>query len=149
MNEPSDRRSFFRQIVRFLQAGLALFLTIPIVRYIPYPILESHASEDMWSSAGNVSDIPIGDPQKRTFLVAEHDGWSERLVERSVWVVRYDEDRAAVYSALCPHQGCSINWKPESRAFKCPCHESAFDLEGGLRSGPSPRGLDKVEYKTD
>jgi Rieske Fe-S protein len=149
MNVSSGRRLFFAQVIRLLQAGLALFLAIPVVRYILYPILETRASDGMWSSAGNVSEIPIGEPQKRTFLVAEHDGWSERRVERSVWVVRYNEDRAAVYNALCPHQGCAINWKAEAQSFKCPCHESSFNLDGGVTNGPSPRGLDKLEYKTD
>jgi Rieske Fe-S protein len=103
----------------------------------------------LWSAAGNLSDIPLGDPQKRTFLAAEHDGWSERLVERSVWVVRYTDDRAAVFNAACPHQGCTLTWKAEAQTFKCPCHEASFNLNGEVLNGPAPRSLDKLEYKTD
>jgi Rieske Fe-S protein len=144
-----DRRSFLTQTLRLLQAGIALFLAIPIVRYVLYPVLQNATSEDLWSTAGNLSEMPVGEPLKRTFLAAERDGWSERLVERSVWVVRHSDDRTAVFNAACPHLGCTIAWKAETNNFKCPCHEATFNRNGEMMNGPAARGLDKLEYKTD
>src|SRR5215471_7916460 len=125
-----DRRSFLTQVIRLLKAGIAIFFAIPIVRYVFYPVFGSGASEDLWSAAGSFSDIPVGEPQRRTFLAAERDGWSERLVERSVWVIRDTDDRTTVFNAVCPHLGCTIGWRADAQTFKCPCHEAAFSLKG-------------------
>ena len=33
------------------------------------------------------------------------------------------------YSTLCTHMGCPVNYDPQARSFKCPCHFSQFDPE--------------------
>src|SRR5215472_15465461 len=103
----SDRRSFLTRMFRFLQAGIALFLAIPIIRYLVSSTFAGGPSEGVWSTVGNLADIPVGEPQKRTFIAAERDGWSERLIERSVWVVHNPDDQATVFTATCPHLGCA------------------------------------------
>lgn len=35
------------------------------------------------------------------------------------------------YSTLCTHMGCPVNYDPNERSFKCPCHFSMFDAEQG------------------
>jgi arsenite oxidase small subunit len=35
------------------------------------------------------------------------------------------------YSTLCTHMGCVVEYDPESRNLKCPCHFSMFDGEKG------------------
>jgi len=47
----------------------------------------------------------------------------------------------------CPHLGCRVAWCESSREFECPCHGSKFNRAGEVRSGPSPRGMDR--FKVD
>ena len=43
----------------------------------------------------------------------------------------------------CPHLGCRVAWCESSREFECACHGSKFNRAGEIRSGPSPRGMDR------
>src|SRR5205823_8538909 len=46
------------------------------------------------------------------------------------------------YSAVCTHTGCDVwDWEPKTRAIKCPCHFSVFDVKDAARvvEGPAPR----------
>jgi Rieske Fe-S protein len=43
----------------------------------------------------------------------------------------------------CPHLGCRVEWCEGSGEFECPCHGSTFNRAGDVRSGPSPRGMDR------
>jgi len=50
----------------------------------------------------------------------------------------------------CPHLGCRVEWCEGSGEFECPCHGSTFNRAGEVRSGPSPRGMDRfVVTETD
>ena len=62
----------------------------------------------------------------------------------AVWLVRHG-DAVTAFSATCPHLGCSVDAAQEG--FACPCHGSAFALDGRVRRGPAPRGLDPLEVK--
>ena len=33
-------------------------------------------------------------------------------------------------SAYCTHLPCELEWVPGQRVLNCPCHNSAFDLNG-------------------
>ena len=50
-----------------------------------------------------------------------------------------DHDVFHVISAVCPHLGCTVQWRETE--FDCPCHGSRFLLNGSVLSGPAPRGL--------
>lgn len=132
-----------------IQAGIGLFLGIPIVRYVLYPAIHGRATGETWTAAGSLVDIPIGEPQRKILSIRESDGWSERVVEKAVWVLRNPDDSVAVFTAVCPHLGCTINWKNESKNFNCACHQSYFDMAWKLLSGPSARPMDRLEYKIE
>jgi Rieske Fe-S protein len=52
-----------------------------------------------------------------------------------------------VYSTICPHLGCAVDYKADQKRFGCPCHDSLFKLDGKVESGPSPRPLDILESR--
>jgi len=59
-------------------------------------------------------------------------------------------DGVLAYSGVCTHAGCDIIlWKPESKRFRCPCHESEFDPKdsGRVVGGPAPRRLPRLPVK--
>ncbi len=43
----------------------------------------------------------------------------------------------------CTHLGCAVPWDPEQGRFVCPCHASAFEMDGELVNPPAPRPLDR------
>lgn len=45
-------------------------------------------------------------------------------------------------SLRCTHLGCSINWEDDKKQFICPCHSSAFRIDGEVQNPPAPSALD-------
>lgn len=45
------------------------------------------------------------------------------------------------FSSVCTHQGCTLN-RVTGATINCPCHGSAFNLDGTVAKGPAKRPLD-------
>lgn len=59
-------------------------------------------------------------------------------------------DDVRVFHSTCPHAGCPISFASQEKQFRCPCHNSAFDLDGKKvdlpgKLNPSPRPMDPLE----
>ena len=60
-------------------------------------------------------------------------------------LVRAHDGEYLAYSRKCAHLGCSVDFDPQRRCFKCPCHQGAYDLRTGyVMYGPPPRPLDQI-----
>lgn len=81
-------------------------------------------------------------------IEAPKDAWTQ-LPPTTVGAVYLRRVGAEVqaFSTICPHLGCGIDYVASQRSFACPCHESAFSLEGAVAGGPSPRGMDRLETR--
>ena len=66
------------------------------------------------------------------------------LQSQRVWIGRYEDGTFFAILAICTHLGCTPNWIPADRKFKCPCHGSGFYIDGLNFEGPAPRPLDRV-----
>ena len=53
------------------------------------------------------------------------------------------------YSAICTHQGCTVNYDKASKHLKCPCHGAEFDPANGAKAvaGPTQTPLGKINVK--
>jgi thiosulfate dehydrogenase (quinone) large subunit len=50
------------------------------------------------------------------------------------------------YDTVCPHMGCTVAYSASANLLICPCHGSEFLVKtGAVISGPSPRGLLKLD----
>jgi len=67
---------------------------------------------------------------------------SEKFKTRGIWIVRNLEG-FYILSTVCTHLGCTPNWLPAERKFKCPCHGSGFYPTGVNFEGPAPRPLER------
>lgn len=65
-----------------------------------------------------------------------------------IWIVRL-EDRIVALSTICTHLGCTPNWLAGEQKFKCPCHGSAFRINGVNYEGPAPRPLERHKIYLD
>ena len=63
---------------------------------------------------------------------------AEGLPEAIV-LIRLDARSYRALGARCTHLGCQV--RPEKRTLRCPCHGSAFDLEGKVIRGPARKHL--------
>ena len=97
-------------------------------------------------------DVKPGKPLRVTAVGPHEDAWLrlDKVTLGSLWLVRTVEDGPIkVFSTVCPHLGCGIDFDDKAGKFNCPCHASAFDLDGRCLSGPSPRGLDELETRVE
>ena len=82
--------------------------------------------------AGYPDDYTVGEVDLR---------WKEKY---GVWMVRNDDGIYAL-STTCTHLGCTPNWQPTAKKFKCPCHGSGFRMTGIHFEGPAPRPLERFK----
>ncbi|MBC5829597.1 MAG: Rieske 2Fe-2S domain-containing protein [Candidatus Eremiobacteraeota bacterium] len=53
----------------------------------------------------------------------------------------------AIFSPICPHLGCSVDWDAGDAKFVCPCQGSQYSPQGAHIAGPAPRGLDPLPLR--
>ena len=58
------------------------------------------------------------------------------------YLSRLESGHFLALSSRCSHLGCAISWNPTTNQFECPCHSSAFSIEGEVLRPPAPRPLD-------
>ena len=62
----------------------------------------------------------------------------------SAWLRRI-QDQVLAFNTVCPHLGCAVEHRPSEGDFYCPCHTSAFDLDGKPLNVIPPRAMDTLE----
>jgi Rieske Fe-S protein len=93
---------------------------------------------------------PDGVPRPFPVIAERVDQWSRYPREKIGEVFLVLDSAGAVprcFTATCPHLGCAVDFKPQQGEFRCPCHTSAFAVDGSVISGPSPRPLDTLEVE--
>ncbi len=58
------------------------------------------------------------------------------------YLTRLEDGGFIALSLRCTHLGCSIEWEEEKKRFICPCHSSAFAMNGNVQNPPAPKALD-------
>ncbi len=101
----------------------------------------------------NASAVPTdGTPRQFPVLANRVDAWNEFPNEPigAVYLRRLGDGTIEAFNAICPHAGCFVAYADSRKVFQCPCHNSAFALDGGIiQPSPSPRALDKLECKIE
>jgi cytochrome b6-f complex iron-sulfur subunit len=98
-----------------------------------------HAAEGLAASqervvVGRLEDVPPG-----SALAAEYR-------DAPVLILNV-EGEIRVFSAICMHEGCTVEWDAGQETIVCPCHDGRYDLEGNVLSGPPPAPLLRFESK--
>lgn len=96
-----------------------------------------------------------GLPRKFSIIASHTDAWT-RIPEvpiGAVYLRRTGQKTVQAFNVVCPHAGCFVDFKADRKSYHCPCHNSAFALDGRISDpkSPSPRGLDEltVEIRND
>src|SRR5689334_17166076 len=146
-----DRRTLLKVLSGVLGGGAAAAVGLPALRAFVDPV-------DRTTVSGSGGFVPVaalaavpadGTPVKVPVVIQQpKDAWA-RLPPTQMGAVflKKSGDTVIAYSTVCPHLGCGVDYAGDKNAFGCPCHESAFDIEGKVSGGPSPRGLDQLETR--
>ena len=146
---PTGRRTFLGWFLGIGTVSVAGLLSVPLVRFALDPLTRT-STETEWSDLGPADDFKEVDvPQKRTINIVQMDGWRKVMMEKSVYVIKEQSGELAVFTATCPHLGCSVKWNDDNKHFKCPCHNGVFNTSGKLQSGPPPRDMDTLDSKVE
>ena len=61
--------------------------------------------------------------------------------------------KVIAFSTICPHLGCSVDYRKDEKDFFCPCHNSKFGVSEGEEGKPlndtPPRWLDELRIDED
>ncbi len=118
----TSRRSYLGWLMGLCTAGAGAFLALPVVRFTMYP-LRTRTAETNWSDVGPLSDFSsLAAPVQRSITVEQVDGWRKIVSEKIVYVAQDSSSKLQVLSAVCPHLGCSVQWRDSKHQFGCPCH---------------------------
>jgi cytochrome b6-f complex iron-sulfur subunit len=99
------------------------------------PALRCSGDAEPPLSPGQIA-VPLSDlPDGRRHVVM--------LGENPVEVLR-SGDSVTALMLRCTHMGCVVRWNSEYRIYVCPCHDSRYDAEGRVLSGPPPGPLHTV-----
>ena len=140
-----ERRSFLVAMTTLASSAIAAFLGITMARFSILPAF-SKSKEAGWIGLGKLADLPENKLIKKSITVAQEAGWGQFKASRLLWIIRKGEN-ISIFSAVCPHLGCTVNAKEEH--FLCACHGSEWNDAGQKLAGPSPRNLDQVEHRIE
>ena len=147
--EDPSRRRFLKVGIHGLGAGVAAITAVPAVAFLTYPLGHATVSgSDAFIPAGRADTFKPREPVKVDLYADRVDAWNRVLQVKvgSAWIVK-EGDQLVAYTTVCPHLGCAVDWDVESARFKCPCHRSAFSVQGEVEEGPSPRPLDRLDVE--
>jgi cytochrome b6-f complex iron-sulfur subunit len=122
-NNEVSRRGFFQLTLGWLAGSFAVGATAAAaVRFLVPNVLYEPSQR-----------FKVGRPEDYA------DGSVTFMEDERVFLVRKGNTFRCL-SAVCTHLGCTVNHA--GQGYHCPCHGSAFDDEGSVKSGPAPRGLE-------
>lgn len=89
-----------------------------------------------------------GVPRQFAVIADRTDSWN-RFPNEAIGAIYLRRTKGAenpvAFNAICPHAGCFVAHAAERGLFQCPCHNSAFQLDGSIiEPSPSPRAMDEL-----
>ena len=98
------------------------------------------------SSGPTATGPTTGTPVARLADIAVGQALPVRLAGGDVLVTRPTATTARCFSAICTHQGCTV--QPAGARFVCPCHGSVYDARtGAVLRGPAPAPLPQIPVR--
>jgi Rieske Fe-S protein len=146
--EEVGRRKFLTGVIAAVAGTVGVVVGVPAVAYLISPGVKVQ-NQDTWLTLGPVSslvpDVPTGFP----YAVRIKDGWETASQTGVAFAVTHDGVNVRVYSNICTHLSCRVNWNPDKNGFFCPCHDGLFNIDGQVVAGPPPRPLDEFQSKIE
>jgi menaquinol-cytochrome c reductase iron-sulfur subunit len=150
-DECDPRRTFFaRAAAIVIGAVITIFPFAAGLFFFADPLRRGGAARGFIKVATLDSVPDDGVPHVFTVVANRTDAWTYFPSEPigAVFMRRATGGaKLEVLQTTCPHAGCMLDYSSAGNDFKCPCHNSAFQLDGALAYGPSPRPMDSLAYE--
>ncbi len=149
--DPSERRGFFPKFAAIVIGGLVtLFPLAAGLMVFVDPLVRRQGKARGMLKVTALDSVPDdGVPRAFPIVTDRTDAWTYYPSQPigAVFLRREKGQKTPVaFQTTCPHAGCRIDYLASDRCFKCPCHNSAFDLSGAIRQpSPSPRPMDQLK----
>ncbi|MFF6792592.1 Rieske (2Fe-2S) protein [Streptomyces filamentosus] len=102
------------------------------------------ATSEPTGTAAEPTGTATGTPAGGTPLASTSEipvGGGTVFADRKVVVTQPVKGEFKAFSAICTHQGCTVN-KVADGTIDCPCHGSKYAIaDGAVKAGPAPRPL--------
>ncbi len=142
------RRTILKVLTGVFGGGASALVGGPAIRALVSPVskdtvLGAHqfvrvAAFDAVPQDGTPLEVPVR-------LTSTTDAWAKMPpAEVGTVLLRRENKEVIAFTTVCPHLGCGVRYAKDQKQFTCPCHDSAFALDGGVATGPSPRPLDRL-----
>lgn len=157
------RRGFLTRAVAFLVGAVAGL--VPLAASIVYFFDPITRRRKAVGATGNAIDKdgfikitskhalpPDGSPRAFKVVADLQDFWNKfPNSEIGSVFLRWDAatGEPVCLNSRCPHLGCTVGYDSGEKHFFCPCHESAFDMQGKRSNDVPPRDMDPLECKVD
>lgn len=145
--QETSRRSFYNVCIQGLGALIGAALAIPAAAYLLIKPQSTKAAQ--WVEAADLNQLQAQKPEEVVFRRTRIDGWRTVNEKSTAWVVKTDPQTVVAFTPNCTHLGCAYHWDEQQKNFICPCHTSAFSIDGKVLSGPAPRPLDRYVTRVD
>lgn len=96
---------------------------------------------------------PDGVPHRFPVIDVRQDAWN-LYPPQPIGAVFLQRTSASAtpkaFSAICPHLGCSVDFKTDRDQYQCPCHNSTWTVDAVRikpESCPAPRDLDELNVE--
>lgn len=147
-SEPdSGRRAFFLSAIYGLWGLITAAVAVPAAGYLLFPARSRKAGK--WVETADFGALKLKQPEEVIFRRNRVDGWKVISEKASAWVVKMSDSEVVAFSPQCTHLGCAVHWESPDKGFVCPCHTSAFGIDGKVTGGPAPRPLDRLPVKIE
>ena len=150
------RRGFFTKATAVFVGGVVgLVPALASIGFLFHPLIRRDTGtapeEDGFIPLGISPDaLPAdGTPQSVKVVADKVDAWNYFPDQEigSVWLRRMPNDQVIAFNTICPHLGCSIDYRGAQKDFFCPCHFSSFGLDGEKQNSIPPRDMDSLPVK--
>jgi menaquinol-cytochrome c reductase iron-sulfur subunit len=158
--EPTRRSFLYKAFTATIGAVVGIFPLAAGVLFFLDPLRkrklvgEKSEGREGFIKVGSLESVPKdGSPTRFPVIVARReDAWTTYLnVPIGAVYVRRDpkKDEIVAFNVTCPHLGCAVDYIPGNKEYLCPCHDSAFAIDGKRTNQTPPRDLDTLEVDTE
>ncbi len=154
--KPSERRAFLKGLLAAGMGGLAVAAPAGVGLAVVFDPLRRSGAGTGWVRITSLAALsPDGIPRRFVVVADRVNAWTKTLAVPlgAVYLRRTAERTVRAFNVVCPHLGCLVDYAPARGGYLCPCHNSAFGLDGEVSEpgSPSPRGMDElaVELRDD
>ena len=126
---PESRRTFLKKV----WTGLGVLAGFEFTAVIFGFLFSGKGNKNVYIPKQMIEAGPVNSFQPNTVTVFRGGRF---------YLTRLEDGGFIANSLRCTHLGCSIEWDKEKKRFICPCHSSAFEMNGNVQNPPAPKALD-------